>query len=167
MEAVASRSGVAKTTIYRHWPDQASLLLAAFSSTLVEPPIPDTGTLHGDLLQLVAGLTAAVTSGPASSLMPALIDAAERDPAIAALHRREADIRHRAIVYVIERWVGRGELPPDTDSGLVLELLAGPVFYRRWVTGDPLDMAYATAVVTSVLRASAVRGDVRFEQAAE
>lgn len=153
VEAVAERSGVAKTTIYRQWPDRAALVLDAFGTTLAPPPDPDTGNLRDDLVHLVTGLAEALTTGPAAGLMPALIDAAERDPAFAALHRREAEQRHRVVLDVITRGVTRGELPPDTDPADVLDLLAGPLFHRRLISGPDLTADFAHRVVDVVLRA--------------
>lgn len=110
LEAVAQRSGVAKTTIYRHWDDQPALVLDAIASTLHQPADPDTGTLRQDLAVLLTGLATALHS-PAAALMPALIDAAKRDRAFAALHREEATRRHPVVRDVITRGITRGELP--------------------------------------------------------
>ncbi|MFC0003813.1 TetR/AcrR family transcriptional regulator [Micromonospora siamensis] len=151
VEAVAERSGVAKTTIYRHWDGQAALILDAFDSVRRPPVDPDTGTLRGDLLDLVTGLAAALSAGPAAGLMFALVDAAERDPEVAALHRREAEARHAVILRAVERGIGRGELPADTDPADVLDQLAGPLFYRRAVSGGALDRAFAERIVDRVL----------------
>ncbi|MCI4066767.1 TetR/AcrR family transcriptional regulator [Micromonospora sp. R77] len=157
IEAVAERSGVAKTTIYRHWEGQGALVLDAFDSVRRPPVDPDTGTLRGDLLDLVTGLAAALSEGPAAGLMFALIDAAERDPQLAALHRREADARHAVILRAVERGIGRGELPADTDPAEVLDELAGPLFYRRAVSGAAVDRGFAERIVARVLAAHAVR----------
>lgn len=151
IEAVAARSGAAKTTIYRHWEDQPALVIAAITSTLQEPPDPDTGTLRGDLLILLSGLARALASSPAAGLMPALIDAAEREPAFALLHQKEAAHRHQVVRAVIVRGVSRGELPATTDPDEVLDLLTGPLFYRRWVSGVAVDAPFPTRVVDVVL----------------
>jgi len=153
IEAVAERSGVAKTTIYRHWPGHAELVLDAFATLLRPPADPGTGSLRGDLIDLVAGLAHAMSAGPAAGLMLSLIDAAERDPAYADLHRREARARHAVILDVIDRGIRRGELPADTDPAEVLDLIAGPVFHRRAISQGPLDTPFATRVVDRVLRA--------------
>ena len=155
IEAVADRSGVAKTTIYRQWNSQAALVVDAFDSILQPPPDPDTGTLRGDLLKLLTGLAASLQTGPATSLMFALIDAAERDPAFAALHRRESDARHQTILEVIRRGIGRGELSADTDPQDVLDMLAGPILYRRVVSNGRVTTNFAERVVDHVLRATA------------
>ena len=154
IEAVAGLSGVAKTTIYRQWDDQPSLVMDAIGSALQEPPRPDTGSLREDLVALLTGLASALHHSPAATLMPALIEAAERDPAFAALHRREAAHRHRVVRQVITRGIERGELPSDADVDDLLDLLTGPLFYRRWVSVGTVDVHFATRVVDAVLAGS-------------
>ncbi len=152
IDAVAARSGVAKTTIYRQWDNQQALVLDAFATLLDPPPTPETGTLRGDLRELVRGLAQALTVSPAAALMPALIDAAERDPAFADLHHQEAARRHQAARTALTRGVNRGELPPGIDPADVIDLLTGPIFYRRYVSGDAVDEDFADLVVDHVLR---------------
>ena len=159
IEAVAVRSGVAKTTIYRQWPHQAALVLDAFRGVAPDAPVPDTGTLRGDLVSLLGGLAAALSSGPAGSLMPALIDAAERDPDFAELHAEEARRRHQPVLAVLARGIERGELPVGVgprhvdDLADLVDRLAGPVFHRRFVSGLPLDRGFVARVVDGVLGA--------------
>ena len=151
IEAISTRSGVAKTTIYRQWPNQAALVLEAFRSVTPDPPVPDTGTLHGDLLVLVGGLAEALGHGRAAVLMASLIDAAQRDPDFAQMHAQESLRRRRAVLAVLARGVGRGELANDTDVESLVDRLAGPVFHRRFVTGLPLDRDFGERVVDDVL----------------
>jgi len=153
IEAVADRCGVARTTIYRQWNGQPALVLDAIGTILRTPTDPDTGTLRGDLLELIGGLADALTASPAAGLMPALIDAAERDPAFAALHHREATQRHQVVHAVIARGIKRGELPVGTDPAEVLDMVTGPVFYRRYVSVGSVDRDFAQRVVDRVLAA--------------
>jgi AcrR family transcriptional regulator len=153
IEAVAERSGVAKTTIYRQWDSQVSLVLDAFESVRQPATDPDTGTLRGDLIDLLTGFAQALSHGPAPGLMFSLIDAAERDPVFAAVHRRLAQDRHAVILAVVDRGIRRGELPAGTEPFEVLDLLAGPVFYRRTVSMGGVDAAFAVRVVDRVLAA--------------
>jgi hypothetical protein len=85
--------------------------------------------------------------------MPALIDAAERDPLFAVLHHREALIRHQVVRTVITRGIQRGELAQDTEVDDVLDLVAGPLFHRRMISAGSVDTAFARRVVDVVLRA--------------
>jgi AcrR family transcriptional regulator len=151
IEAVAGRSAVARTTIYRQWDSQPELVLDAIGTILHTPTDPDTGTLRGDLMDLLGGLADALTTSPAAALMPALMDAAERDPAFAALQAREATQRHAVARVAITRGVDRGELPPGTDPGEVIDMVAGPVFYRRLVSAGAVDRAFAQRVVDHIL----------------
>lgn len=151
IEAVCERSGVAKTTIYRHWPDQHHLVLEAIASTLHSPADPDTGTLREDLIALLSGLGEALSRGPAARLMPALIDAAERDPEFAALHQAEATGRHEVVLAVIRRGISRGELPAGTKATDVLDLLGGPIIHRKWMSGAAIRRSFVTTVVDVVL----------------
>lgn len=153
IEAVAARSGVAKTTIYRQWPHQAALVLDAFRRVAPDAHVPDTGALREDLLILLGGLAGALSSGPAGSLMPALIDAAERDPDLAELHAEEARRRHQPVLAVLARGLERGELPVGVRPDDLVDRLAGPVFHRRFVTGLLLDRGFVERVVDGVLGA--------------
>jgi len=155
IEAVAERSGVAKTTIYRQWDGQPELVLDAIGTTLHTPTDPDTGTLRGDLLDLLGGLADVLNTSPAAGLMPALIDAAERDPAFAALHHREAAGRHQVVLTAIARGIDRGELTPGADPAEILDMVTGPVFYRRLVSSGAVDRAFAQRIVDRVLAAYA------------
>lgn len=155
IEAIAARSGVAKTTIYRQWPHQAALVLDAFRSIAPDPPVPDTGSLQGDLKVLVGGFAEALGNGRAGVLMAALIDAAQRDADFADLHTQETRRRHQPVLAVLTRGLERGELPPGTDVEALVDRLAGPVLHRRFVSAHPLDRAFGESVVDAVLGISA------------
>lgn len=155
IEAISERSGVAKTTIYRKWAGQPALVLDAFASVVRMPPQTNTGSIRGDLDELMGGLAAALGGGPGASLMAALMDAAQRDATFAALHRAEAAFRHGPVRHAIERGVARGELAAWTDPAEVVDLLAGPMFYRRLVSGEDVDAAFTARVIDSVLAAYA------------
>lgn len=156
VDAIVERSGVARTTLYRHWPTRADVLLAAFEASIEAPGPPDLGSLRADLRALVGGLCEALGSSPWAALVPTLVDAAERDPQFAAVHHRFAAARSEPLREVVRRGVARDELPGDVDVEQVVELVSGPVFYRRLVAGAPVDRAYGEALVDRVLLAYAV-----------
>src|SRR5580692_10112751 len=49
IEAVASRARASKTTIYRRWTGKAELVVDALNGLRSTAPVPDTGSLRGDL----------------------------------------------------------------------------------------------------------------------
>lgn len=153
VEAIVERSGVAKTTVYRHWPTRADLILDAIDACIDPPVAPDLGGLHADLHALIGGLCEALSTTRWAALLPSLIDAAERDPEFAEIHHRFATTRTTPLHAVIHRAIERGELPSDTDTDLLADLLSGPVFYRRLVAGEHLDRSYGQRLVDQVLHA--------------
>jgi AcrR family transcriptional regulator len=68
MEEVAARAGVGKATVYRRWRSRGALALDAFMAEFQAlQPLPDTGTLRGDLLAALRAWVRAVTRTPAGS----------------------------------------------------------------------------------------------------
>lgn len=153
VEAIAERSGVAKTTVYRHWATKAEVILEAIETCVQAAHAPDTGSLREDLHVMIGGLCTALSRAPWAAFMPSLIDAAQRDPDFAQVHHRFASARTAPLREVLTRAVERGELPAGVDQDELVDLLSGPVFYRRLISGDLLDQAYAERVVDRVLRA--------------
>lgn len=146
VDEVSRRSGVAKTTIYRHWPTREALVLDACAGLDDRYDLPDTGTLHGDVSAFVADLARMVERASWAAVLPSIVDAAERNAAFAAMHA-QIQQGHASLVHQIaERAIARGELPPGTDTALLASTVLGPVFYRRWFSREPLDAAFIDAV---------------------
>lgn len=146
VDEVARRSGVAKTTIYRHWPTREQLVLDACARLGVEQETPDTGALLGDLRTYLTTVAELLQGANWSAILPSIIDAAERDSDFATVH---ADIQrgHAAPVrQIAQRAIARHELPEDTDPGVIAALLLGPLFYRRWFSREPIDEAFIEAI---------------------
>src|SRR5262245_58993441 len=81
IESVAARAGVAKSTIYRHWPDRVSLIADAFEAAHQHSVPPVEGLSARQSLELMLRHVAEVVVDPAfSAPIPALIEGAERDP---------------------------------------------------------------------------------------
>lgn len=147
VDEVSRRSGVAKTTIYRHWPNRTALLLDACSKLTPRPQAPDTGRLQDDLERLALTIANRVQTGRWSSVIPSIIDAAERDPATAELHSRLHAGMMSAFKTVIARARERGEVAGDRDPSEIAASIVGPLFYRRWFSREPLDEAFVRDVV--------------------
>lgn len=152
VEAVAESARVAKSTIYRHWPTRIALVADALEGLNVQPrPDPATGTARERIGALVEHLAAALAGSLLSACIPALIEAAEHHPEVAAfLHGYSAD-RRRTLVAAIRAGVDTGELPAYLDPELAALALSGPAFYCRTMTPDPLTPDQARRLVTQVL----------------
>jgi hypothetical protein len=85
--------------------------------------------------------------------MPNLVSAMAERPELARVVREGFLIRRRsALAEVLRRGVERGDLRPDVDLELVLDVLGGPLFYRLLITGGPLDEQLAEGVTELILR---------------
>jgi AcrR family transcriptional regulator len=148
IEEVAARSGVAKTTIYRHWPERTSLIVDTFNSKFEHVGTPDTGSLRGDLEAFFGGIIRADLSGNVAEIMPSLIDAAGRDPEMAVLLDRIGSDRSRVIATIIGRAAERGELREQfaaLDVETQVGIVVGPIVFQKLVRRRLLTAAYIEA----------------------
>ncbi len=152
VDEVSRRSGVAKTTIYRHWPTRSELVIDACSRLTTEEHVPDTGSFEGDVLAFLLSIAELLQTARWSSVLPSIVDAAERDPELAALHRR-IQLGHAApLRAIIARAAQRSELPASTDASAMIAALLGPLFYRRWFSREPIDADFVNDVARRVTR---------------
>jgi AcrR family transcriptional regulator len=154
--AVAARSGVGRTTLYRHWPDVASLIHDAIVQRIGQVRTERTEDLRADLISELNGLRRLLHDPASERTMRGVLERAPFDPAFASLKEtlyRSGSAGFRAI---LEAAMTRGELQPDTDIPLAIDQLAGPLMYRRLFAGLDIDEKYVGAVVDGVLRLHAI-----------
>jgi AcrR family transcriptional regulator len=153
MEAVAHRARASKATVYRHWTSQAALLIDAMDMGFQPLPLPATGQLRTDLIELLTEFEALVSGQPFPQLLAVFIDAAERDPSLQRLQTQLTERRREPIRRLLDEAKQRGEIRPDTDLELAVDLLASPAFYRRFIAHQAFPGGYTSAVVDHVLAA--------------
>jgi AcrR family transcriptional regulator len=151
IEAIAERSGVAKTTIYRHWPTRAQLLIDAFHSGVEHVDGEPTGDLRGDLIRVAGGLGTKLRNPRWSRIMATLIDAAESDPELAGLSAAFTAQRRDVVRKILERGVADGELRPDLDLELAPLLVGGALFYQRFMLRRAASQAQLERIVDLAL----------------
>lgn len=154
MDGVASRAGVARSTLYRLWRDRTSLVADAMEHLNVQPA-PGAGAVSESprerIRTLLLHLAAALAGSRVSDCLPALIDGAEREPAIAALHHGYAARRRSALVEAVAQAREAGAVGRHLDPELTATALAGAVFYRRLMTDRPLRADEVGVLLESVL----------------
>jgi AcrR family transcriptional regulator len=153
IEEVAARAGVGKTTIYRRWPSKGLLALDAFvTSFREEQPLPDTGTLRGDLIAALRGWVRAVTQTPMGPMLTSLIAAAQYDPELrGAWRERVLEPLRRQHRIMLDRAVSRGEIPASVDTEVVLDLFFGAAEHRLLLGHLPMTDAFIGEVVEVIL----------------
>jgi AcrR family transcriptional regulator len=150
LDAVAERSGVARSTIYRNWGDRSALIMEAVDCALPDGHEHDTGSLTGDLAEVGQHMSAMLTEGALGKLMPSLVGAAAFDPALAARLRHMAQGRTERVRKVFERAIVRGEIS-NTDMDGRVERFTAPFFTRHLLSGRPLDDDFIAAQVAAAL----------------
>ncbi len=153
IEEVAARAGVGKTTIYRRWPSKGLLALDAFvASFREEQPLPDTGTLRGDLLAALHAWVRAVTQTPMGSMLTGLIAEAQHDAELRGAWRDRVleplRSQHRIM---LDRAIARGEIPPGVDRDVILDLFFGAAEHRLLLGHLPMSDDFIADVVDVIL----------------
>jgi len=151
IEEVAARAGVHKTTVYRRWSSKPELVLdatRAFSEETI--PIPDTGTLEGDLRMLGRGVVATIGADPGARRSMSIIAAAAATGELMDAMHAFWEGRLALTAPIVKRAIDRGDVPPGTEPNLVIESLIGPLWIRLLMTGEPIDSGFSDRLATAV-----------------
>jgi AcrR family transcriptional regulator len=149
--AIAARAGINKTSLYRRWETKDQLIVDAVSSQVVKDfPIPDTGTLRSDLIELVRALRAFLQSSGGQALVQ--IATVFRGTSVASSLCHDY-WRHRYpyLRPLFDRAIARGELSPGVDLQLLFEALLGILYARAFLLGEPLDETLPERIVDLIM----------------
>ena len=157
IEGIAARARVGKQTIYRWWPSKAAIVLDAFL-TLSEgedggaPVLPDTGDLVADLRHVLHATVAELEDPRLAAPMRALATEAAHDRALGDLYRARLDEPLReAKRQRLRSAQESGELAPDVDLDVAVDLVWGPVLNRWRQRTGPLTVEYVDRVLDTAL----------------
>jgi AcrR family transcriptional regulator len=153
IEAVAARAGVGKSTIYRHWSGKLALVEDAFRTLKAVVLIPESGTFRERLIGFLEQVAGLIEESTYSACMPALIEAAERDPQVRDFHCHFSAERRAVLVDFLRDGIEAGDLEPDTDPELLADALTGPILVRRLMLHEPFEPKLVPALVDQVLPA--------------
>jgi AcrR family transcriptional regulator len=153
MERVAAESGVAKTTLYRHWPTKAALCMDLYLEQAGrELKDTDTGDVAGDLKAMVNAVIRLQTRTVAGHAFIGLIAEAHLNPASRDAFLAEFAERRRAITRrILERAVTRRQLRADVDLDLLIDVIGGATTFRLLQGHAPLNRNFANSLVALVL----------------
>lgn len=136
---VAEEADVARTTIYRHWPDQRSLLLATIEQlTTAHHTHATDGPLADDVRSALEALRLRLVTREVRSVFGALAGRAPQDDTFGDAQRLFISQLTQPMVDVLEAAAGRGELEADVDGGSEAALLVGPLLHRYLVLVDEI-----------------------------
>lgn len=153
IEDVAQRAVVNKTTIYRRWPTKPDLVRAALlslSESMVEQPIPDTGSVRADLLELIRR-TEAFTRTAVGRAIVRLISAESPRSELGRIAESARQRHDAAPLAILKRAQRRGELRKDLDTELLFEVLRSTCAQQMLQKGR-LGRAFVGQLVDLLLR---------------
>ncbi|GAA2711736.1 TetR/AcrR family transcriptional regulator [Streptomyces luteosporeus] len=154
VEYVAERSGVHKTTLYRRWGGVEGLVADALDLAGEDSwTPPDTGSLQGDLRALAREVVEAFADPAAAAAPTAFIAAAFQSERAADALRGFYTERFARCGALIARAVERGEAPAGTDAAAVARAVSAPLYFRLFVTREPVDAAAAEQAADAALAA--------------
>ncbi|WP_433489876.1 TetR/AcrR family transcriptional regulator [Nocardia grenadensis] len=155
IEAIAARAGVGKQTIYRWWPSKGAVVFEAMLESDSGPDglvLPDTGDIATDLRTLLHGAIAALTDPRGEAFLRAMSVEIQQDAELAATYRERLLLPQRAAVGTrLTAAITAGQVRPDLDIEVAIDLLLGPV-QTRWSLGlGGLTPDYADTVLAATL----------------
>ncbi|GDY86106.1 transcriptional regulator [Streptomyces avermitilis] len=156
---VATRAGVAKTTLYRRWAGKNELVVDAVAELFDELELPDLGSLAADIEGVVLQFAAILARPEARSGLMAAVAESTRDDALRERIRASiVDRQKRLVLAGRSRAQARGELPPEEDAqeaartvDLIFDMVAGAVVHRTLVSAEPVDAAWAQSFTRILL----------------
>ncbi|WP_039933692.1 TetR/AcrR family transcriptional regulator [Streptomyces viridochromogenes] len=162
---VATRAGVAKTTLYRRWAGKNELVVDAVAELFDELELPDRGSLAADIEGVVLQFATILALPEAKSGLMAVVAEATRDDALRERIRASVvDRQKRLVLEGRARAQARGELPPEPDPesasrtvDLIFDMVAGAVVHRTLVSAEPADEEWVRSFTRVLLLGLASR----------
>ncbi|QRY53315.1 TetR/AcrR family transcriptional regulator [Mycolicibacterium septicum] len=153
MDAIAARSGASKATLYKHWPSRTAVAAEAFGTMMAEAlPLPDTGSTTGDLTEQVVRVSAFYASARGQVFAQLLAACVEDRTGAAYFREYFLNGRRAAITELWQRGVDRGDADADIAIDDVIDILFGPLIFRRMTGHCALTEEHARRLAATALR---------------
>ena len=153
VDAIARRAGTSKPAIYRRWPSKAHLVHEAVFPIGDATALPDTGSLAGDVREMMRRTVAVLTGPAARAALPGLVGEMATDLTLhTALLERFGDILSRGLTERLGAAAARGAVRPDVTAADLVEALAGITFLALLTRGEALDDGWVERTATLITR---------------
>lgn len=153
VDAIARRAGTSKPAIYRRWPGKAHLVHEAVFPISDATAIPETGSLAGDMREMVRRTAEVLTTPAARAALPGLVGEMAADLTLhSALLERFGDILSRGLSDRLAEAAARGEIRPDVTAAELVEVVAGTTFLALLTRGDTLDDSWVDRTAAFITR---------------
>ncbi|NEQ70196.1 MAG: TetR/AcrR family transcriptional regulator [Symploca sp. SIO2D2] len=130
LEAIATRAGVGKSTIYRRYNSKEELVADAIETMRQDVVIPDTGNLWRDIDELVENAAQITLTPLGRQTVAMIISSASSNSQFAQIYwNKYLQPRRKAFAVVLERAKQRDEIQAELDPGLVFDIMSGIMLY--------------------------------------
>lgn len=152
MEAVTARAGVTKPTLYLRYPTRAVLVFEAIFGKTKARPIPDTGSIRGDLEEAYRWAVDEFTAPEARAAIPGLLAEIAASPELAQQIRVVViGPEYGRVREQLAQAQDRGEIRADADLDLMIDAFIGTALARITLLDHTVDYAYGTRLVDLLL----------------
>jgi AcrR family transcriptional regulator len=151
VEAVVERTGVALTTIYRHWRSRNDLLSEAIVHLSDPVPYPDCGSTRDDLISFFLGRMDLTHWDEKLRTVPGIIEAGRTDSKIAVVVTQFMTGLHKTVQIMLQRGQERGDVRRDLDLSAMADILLGAVILRRGYRGEKISQAAIAAMLDTIM----------------
>ena len=157
-DAVVRRSGVAKTTMYRHFGSTDGLVFAAVAGSVVAQPPADTGTLRGDLEAIHRRYLDVASSKQTRELFAWMIAKSIESAENRELFRRVRIQPRGPTTIALQRAIARGEVDADIDLDMAMHIIQGPLISQRIVDNSDVPESDLERMLDMTVRALGADG---------
>jgi len=152
IDSVAAAAGAGKQTIYRWWPTKAALLADVMADkAALEVPIPDTGSLQGDLTAFFSAMFAAAGNRAIARGLQTIMAEAQSDPQAAQALALYTTQRRQVLDDLFRRSRQRDEIPSDADTDMLVDQAFGFIWYRLLLDHAPLNPSAAARLAKGLV----------------
>ena len=156
VDSIVHRSGVAKSTIYRHWESRDEILLSVIESCAPAIAIPDPATDVVDAIREVVQAMADALNDPEwARVLPALLMLKHHESGVAAMNDRLEHEQEMALNTLLTRAAAEGVLRADLDAQEAVTMLVGPLLFAHLTDSVKLDKSFVDRAVDNFLKAYA------------
>jgi AcrR family transcriptional regulator len=151
IDGIAEQSGVAKTTIYRHWSSREAIILDALSSLIAPEAQGPTGTPVEQIHTLAWRFAEKIGTPPWSVLFPDLIALARRSERMRTVYEDFMRLRRQPVAEVIARAITADNIDAEADADVIALMILGAITFRQLVLLAPPDELFVRQVVSTAL----------------
>jgi AcrR family transcriptional regulator len=153
VDAIARRAGTSKPAVYRRWPRKAHVVHEAVFPVSDATDLPETGSVGGDVRQMLRRTVGVLTTPAARAALPGLVGETAADPTLhAALLERFAHVLSRGLTDWLNAAVARGEVRREVTAADVVDAIAGITFLGLITHADSLDDAWIERTAELITR---------------